>query len=134
MANILYPDESYQIIGACLAVYNDKGCGFLEPVYQECLAIEFRFLKLSFVEHPEIMLQYRGQPLLQKYCPDFICFETILLEIKAVAALADVHRVQVINYLHATGKRLGILINFGNSAGLKYERFVVGDSHRTGDR
>src|SRR5262245_45419161 len=61
MAVLLFPDESYKIVGACFAVYNDKGCGFLEPVYQECLAIEFRHLQIPAVAKPELVLSYRGQ-------------------------------------------------------------------------
>jgi len=127
MANILYPDESYRIVGACFAVYNDKGCGFLEDVYQECLGIEFSFENVPYHAKPELALEYRGRLLVQKYKPDFVCFDKIIVEIKAVSGLGAEHRAQVINYLHATGKRLGILVNFGNPAGLKYERFLLDD-------
>lgn len=87
MSEILYPEESYKIIGACFAVYNDKGCGFLEDVYQECLAIELEFLGIPHIEKPEVLLTYRGRILQQRYKPDFVCFDKIIVEIKAVSDL-----------------------------------------------
>lgn len=121
---ILFKAESYRIIGACFAVYNDKGCGFLEPVYQECLEIEFEYLTLAAVPKPKLELQYRGRKLSHGYEPDFICFGKIILEIKAVDKLADEHRAQLINYLKATGHKLGLLVNFGHYPGLEYERIL----------
>ena len=125
MAVLLYPDESYKIIGACFAVYNDKGCGFLEPVYQECLAIEFRHLQIPAVAKPELVLSYRGQNLEQTYRPDFVCYGKIIVELKAVSELVDKHRAQVLNYLHAAGFQLGILVNFGSYPNLEYERIAL---------
>lgn len=94
---MLYPDESYQIMGACFEVHNRQGCGFLEAVYQECLAIEFALQKIPFVAQPELRLSYRGQTLEQTFQPDFICYDKILVEIKAVGQLIDKHEAQVIN-------------------------------------
>src|SRR5947209_12709823 len=82
MAVLLYPEESYKIVGVCFAVYNDKGCGFLE-LYQECLEIEFRHLQIPAVAKPELVLSYRGQNLEQTYEPDFVCCGKIIVEIKA---------------------------------------------------
>ncbi len=124
MPDIMYKEESYAIIGACFEVYNDKGCGFLEEVYQECLGIEFGLRGLPFVPKAELSLSYKGQPLRKKYEPDFVCFGKIIVEIKAVSGLADEHRAQVHNYLKATGCRLGILVNFGEHAKLQHERIV----------
>lgn len=121
---LVYKDESYAIIGGCLAVYREKGCGFLEPVYQECLEIEFEHLKLPAVARPKLELRYRGRVLQHKYEPDFVCFGKIILELKAVSALADEHRAQVLNYLNASGFKLGLLVNFGHYPGLEYERIV----------
>ena len=120
---ILFKDESYRIMGACFEVYKDKGNGFLEAVYQECLAIEFMVQKIPFVEHPRLQLEYRGQTLRQTYEPDFFCFDKIVVEIKAAKTLADGHRAQIINYLKATGKELGLLVNFGHHPKIEYERF-----------
>src|SRR5207248_7159449 len=89
-------DESYAIIGACFAVYKDKGCGFLEPVYHECLEIEFELQRIPFLSKPPQTLQYRGRTLLQTFAPDFLCYDKIILEIKAASALGDDHRAQVL--------------------------------------
>jgi GxxExxY protein len=124
MPDIMYKEESYAIIGACFEVYNDKGCGFLEEVYQECLGIEFGLRGLAFAPKAELLLTYKGRPLKKKYEPDFVCFGKIIVEIKAVSGLADEHRAQVHNYLKATGCRLGILVNFGEHAKLQHERIV----------
>ncbi len=111
-------------MGACFEVYNDKGCGFLEPVYQECLEIEFGLRGLPCVPQAELQLTYKGRVLKKTYQPDFICFGKIILEIKAVSKLADEHRAQIYNYLKATGHRLGLLVNFGSKGKLEYERIV----------
>jgi len=121
---ILYGDESYAIVGACFEVYKEKGCGFVEPVYQECLAIELDLRSIPFQAQRELRLSYKGRPLLQFYKPDFVCYEKIILEIKAVSKLADEHRAQLHNYLKATGMRLGLLINFGHFPQLELERIV----------
>src|SRR6267142_1609602 len=113
-AELIYKGESYAIIGACFAVYKDKGCGFLEPVYHECLGIEFESQGIPFLSKPPQTLQYRGRTLVQTFSPDFLCYEKIILEIKAVSALVDEHRAQVLNYLSATGCKLGLLVNFGH--------------------
>src|SRR5437868_2280260 len=96
MADIIHQKESYAIIGACFAVYNDKGCGFLEPVYQECLSIEFEHQRIPATAKPSLILSYRGRVLLQTYQPDYICFEKIILEIKAASKLADEHCAQLL--------------------------------------
>jgi len=126
-ANILFKDESYRIIGACFAVYNDKGCGFLEPVFHECLEIEFESEGIPFRSKTPLTLTYRGRTLTQTFQPDFVCFDKILLEIKAVAGLADEHRAQVINYLAASGYDLGLLVNFGHYPKAQHERFIRGE-------
>ena len=121
---IVFKEESYKIIGACFEVYKEKGNGFLEAVYQECLSIEFSEQGIPFVEKPGLRLDYKGRELRQTYEPDFLCFEEIIVEIKAVKRLADEHRAQVINYLKATGKQLGLLVNFGHYPKIEHERFV----------
>jgi GxxExxY protein len=124
ITGLTYKEESYAVIGACMGVYKDKGCGFLEPVYHECLAIEFESQGISFLSKPAQTLQYRGRTLVQTFSPDFICYEKIIVEIRAVSALVDEHRAQVLNYLSATGCELALLVNFGHYPRLEYERLL----------
>ena len=121
---IIFKEECYQIMGACFEVYKEKGCGFVEPVYQECLSLELEWQAISFAERFALTLDYKGTPLRQVYKPDFICFDKIVLEIKAVSKLADEHRAQVHNYLKATGMKLGLLVNFGHFPQVEWERIV----------
>jgi GxxExxY protein len=123
--SIVYKEESYRIMGACFEVYREKGCGFVEPVYQECLEMEFSLQGLLFQPQVGLALGHKGRPLKQKYVPDFICFGKIILELKAVSELNDEHRAQVHNYLRATGYKLGLLVNFGHYPGVEHERIVV---------
>ena len=122
--DIVFKEESYRIMGACFEVYKEKGSGFLEPVYQECLAIEFGIQNIPFVPEAILPLSYKSQPLKQVYRPDFLCFDLIVVELKAVSVLLDEHRAQVHNYLKATGHKLGLLINFAHHPQLEYERIV----------
>ncbi|TPQ25637.1 GxxExxY protein [Methylomonas koyamae] len=110
---ILFKEECYAIQGAVFEVYRELGCGFLEAVYQECLQKELSKRDIPFKAQPELKLMYKGEPLQQTYKPDFICFEKIILELKAVKEIAPEHKAQVINYLRATGMKLGLLISFG---------------------
>ena len=123
-ADLIYKDESYVIIGVCFAVYKDKGCGFHEPVYHECLEIELEFQGIPLLSKPPQTLQCRGRTLTQTFSPDFLCYERIILEIKALSALVDEHRAQVLNYLAATGCKLGLLVNFGHYPRIEYERLL----------
>jgi GxxExxY protein len=102
-SHIILKEESYQIVGACFEVYREKGCGFLEPVYQACLEIELRLRGIPFIPKKPLVLEYKGCPLRAKYEPDLICYEKIIVELKAVTELADEHQDQVQNYLKATG-------------------------------
>lgn len=122
---LLFKEEAYRIVGAAMEVYNEKGCGFLEGVYQECLEIELALRAIPADAQLELSLEYKGRPLRQVYRVDVLCFGEIIVELKAVSALADEHRAQVLNYLSATGKRLGLLINFGHYPGLEWERIVL---------
>lgn len=123
--SIIYKEESYAIMGACFEVYKEKGCGFIEAVYQECLGIEFGFQNIPYQEQVPLRLAYKGRPLKQHYVPDFICHAKIVVELKAVSQLADEHRAQVHNQLRATGHRLGLLVNFGHFPGVEYERIAL---------
>ena len=124
MGEIIYKEESYALMGACFNVHKDKGCGFLEPVYQECVEIELEHAKIPFVAKPVLELTYRGRTLKKSYEPDFVCYSKIILELKAVSALADEHRAQVLNYLKATGFKLGLLVNFGGYPQLDWDRIA----------
>ncbi|MDA0284452.1 MAG: GxxExxY protein [Planctomycetota bacterium] len=124
MAELIYKDECYKVMGACFEVYKENGCGFVEPVYQECLSLELASQQIPFEEQVELNLKYKGEPLTQTYKPDFVCFGKIILEIKAVSALNDKHRAQVQNYLKATGFKLGLLVNFGHYPKVEWERIV----------
>lgn len=124
MQDIVYQNESYQIIGACFEVYNQKGFGFSEAVYQECLAIEFQLQNIPFVEQPEIQLEYKGRILNQYFKPDFVCFNKIIVELKAVSAIVDAHVSQTLNYLSATSFELALLVNFGEFPKLSYKRIA----------
>ncbi len=124
MDRILYRDESYKIIGACFEVYKAMGPGFLEAVYQECLAKEFTMLEIPFTQLQLLKLTYKGMPLNQTYQADFLCYDKIIIEIKSVKQIADEHRAQTINYLRATGIQLGLLINFSHHPKIEYERFI----------
>jgi len=124
MTEIIYKTESYSIVGACFEVYNEKGCGFLEPVYHECLAIEFEYQRIPAISKPSLTLAYRDRTLVQTYNPDFICYQKIVLELKAVSQLIDEHRAQLLNYLSASGFELGLLVNFGHYPKLEYQRIA----------
>jgi GxxExxY protein len=125
MSQIIYPEQSYKIMGACFEVYKEKGCGFLEAVFQECLEMELADQGIPFVAQQRLNLTYKGRPLKQTYEPDFVCYESILLEIKAVSHLTDEHRAQVHNYLRATGHRLALLVNFGHFPKVESERIAL---------
>lgn len=122
---ILYKEESYRIVGACFEVYREKGCGFLKAVYQECMEIELRLQGIPNEPKKSMTLEYKGCPLRSTYEPDFICYDKIVLELKAVTELTDEHRAQVLNYLKGTGLKLGLLANFGHYPKAQIERIVA---------
>jgi GxxExxY protein len=121
---LLFGEETFRIRAAVFEVHKTIGAGFLEAVYQECLALEFAGLDIPFAALRPVPLHYKGVRLAQSYTPDFICFDKIVLELKAVRELAPEHRAQTMNYLKATGMRLGLLVNFGGQSA-KIERFAL---------
>lgn len=125
MNKLIHEEETYTILGACFEVYKEKGGGFLEAVYQESLEIEFELEGIPAKSLVPLPLTYKGQQLKKTYEADFICHDKVLLELKAVSALTDEHRAQVQNYLHATGLRVGLLVNFGHYPKVEYERYVL---------
>ena len=123
--DLLYRDEVYRIIGACVSVHKDKGNGFTEPVYQDALEIELELAGIPHDAQRNYQIYYRGRPLKHSYTPDLLCFEKIIVELKAAKALTDEHRAQVLNYLKVTGLQLGLLVNFGSYPRLEWERLVL---------
>jgi len=123
--SIIYPEESYAIIGACFEVYNVVRSGFQEPIYQECLELEFAMRTMPCRPQVELPLTYKDRVLTKYLKPDFDCYSKIILEIKAVSRLDDSHRAQVHSYLKLTKYKLGLLVNFGAHGELEYERIVV---------
>jgi GxxExxY protein len=124
MNDFLYPDESYAIRCAAFEVYKDKGCGFLEPVYQECFEIELSLRHIPFIAQDQLKLTYKGQELKHRYIPDVSCYGKIIIELKAVKEITDEHRAQPFKYLKATGYELGFLINFGHHTKVQIERIA----------
>ena len=122
---ILFKQESYNILGAAFHVYNQLGFGFLEAVYQECLELDFKKRSIPYVREKELKIIFDGIELKQTYKADFVCYGGIIVELKAVSMLDSTHKAQVYNYLHATGYRLGLLLNFGSAGELERERIVL---------
>ena len=123
MINLFYQDESYKIRGALFAVHNELGCGFLERVYQDALEVEFRLRNIPYEREKLIHVMYKGHPLGEPYRADFVCYGKVIVELKSVSEILDVHRAQIINYLKATKMKLGFLVNFGEES-LNIERIV----------
>lgn len=125
MKDIIHADECYRIMGACFEVYKDKGHGFLEAVFQECLELEMGIQGIPYLPQTPLPLTYKGHLLKTRYVADLLCYDKILVEVKAVGRLADEHRSQLLKYLNATGHRLGLLVNFGHHPKLEWERVVL---------
>lgn len=121
---LYHKEQSYAINGAVMHVYNVLGYGFLEAVYQEALEMEFIKRGIPYEREKELKIYYDGKEMRQTYRADFVCYGNVIVELKAVAHLDDVHRSQIYNYLKATGYKLGLLFNFGHYNGLEWERKV----------
>ena len=119
--------RTFAVIGAAMEVHKQLGCGFLEAVYQEALALEFAARNISFKREVCLPIQYRGQILATSYCADFICFDGVVVELKALAHMSGTEEAQVINYLKATGFEVGLLLNFG-ARSLQHRRLVLSKS------
>ena len=116
--------EGYSMIGACFEVYNEMGNGYLEDVYQESLELELHDRKIPFVTKPKLPIFYKGRSLRKQYEADLIVFDRIIIELKSVKALLPEHEAQLLNYLKATGRRVGYLVNFGAFPKLDWRRRV----------
>ena len=122
--NIINKNESYAVVGACMQVHRTLGCGFLETVYQEALELEFQKQNIPYSREEKLEIYYKEHTLHQYYVADFICYNSIILELKALESLSNIHTAQVINYLKASDLRLGILVNFGRIS-LESKRIVL---------
>ena len=123
MVGLLYKDEVYAIVGAAMEVHRVLGCGFLEPDYQEALEIEFSNLGISYQPQKELEIHYKDRLLKKTYLADFVVFDKIIVEIKALSRLSSLEEAQLLNYLKATGFEMGLLINFGAES-LEWKRMV----------
>ncbi|GAB4498324.1 MAG: GxxExxY protein [Anaerolineales bacterium] len=124
MTDLIYKDEVFTIIGAAMDVHRTLGHGFLEPVYQEAMEIESLERKVPFVSQQVLRIKYKHHTLRKEYIADMVCFERIIVEFKALDKLTGREESQVINYLKATGYKVGVLINFGSHPKLEWKRFV----------
>ena len=123
-SDFLFKNECFKIIGSCMEVHSELGCGFLEAVYQEALEFEFQSKSIPYEREAQIDVFYKENLLSKQYLADFVCFDDIIVELKAIKTLDDIHSAQVLNYLKATGKKVGLLINFGTNS-LQYKRFIL---------
>ncbi|MBR2153785.1 MAG: GxxExxY protein [Bacteroidaceae bacterium] len=120
--DIIYKEESFKIIGAAMHVHAFLGCGFTEKVYQDALELEFQERGIPYEREKSLHANYRGVELKSEFVPDFICYNHIIVELKAIKVLEDIHRSQAINYAKVAGLKLALLINFGEES-LVHERF-----------
>lgn len=125
MAELIFKDEVYAIVGAAMEVYNELGSGFLENVYQEAMQLELKARGIPFESQKPIQISYKGQSLKQAYCADIVCYEKIIVELKALDKLSGKEEAQILNYLKSIEMKVGLLINFGNSKTLEWKRYVL---------
>lgn len=124
MGELIHKEEVFAIIGAAIEVHRELGPGFLENVYQEALLYELEDRGIPFDVQQPLTISYKGRKLMKEYLADFICYDKIIVEIKALDQLTGKHKSQLINYLKATGLKVGLLINFGSDGKLEWRRFV----------
>jgi GxxExxY protein len=125
MAELVLKEEVYEVIGAAMEVYYQLGRGFLEPLYQEAFEIELGRRGLPFEHQKELTILYKGQPLEKKYVADLVCFNEIVVELKALDRLTGIDEAQLLNYLRMTRMRVGLLINFGSQVRLEWKRYII---------
>jgi GxxExxY protein len=125
MTELVLKDEVYEIIGGALEVYFRLGRGFLEPIYQEAFEIELEVRRIPFEPKRELVITYRDRPLNKKYVPDVVCFDKIIVELKALERLSSLEASQLLNYLKMTKMGVELLINFGSQGKLEWKRYVM---------
>ncbi|MCA8911346.1 MAG: GxxExxY protein [Planctomycetes bacterium] len=125
MAELIMGDEVYEVIGAAIEVHKELGHGFLEAVYHEAFGYELEDRGVPFLDQPELQVHYKQRRLKKKYVPDFMCFEDIVVEIKAIRKIGPEEEAQLFNYLRATGKKVGLLINFNSKGKLEWIKRVL---------
>ena len=125
MAELIAGDEVYAIMGAAFDVHNELGSGFLEAVYQEAMESELEARKIPFIAQHPIGIRYKGRTLESHYFADLVCYDNIIVELKALSSFSGVEEAQLLNYLKATGLKVGLLINFGKHPRLEWKRLVL---------
>lgn len=124
MNDLLFKDEVFQIIGAAIEVHRELGSGFLEAVYQEAMQVELRGRGIPFEAQKLLPIEFKGKILSKEYLADLLCYQEIIVELKAQERLTSREESQIMNYLKAARKRVGLLINFGSVGKLEWKRFV----------
>jgi GxxExxY protein len=124
MTDLLLKDEVYAVVGAAIEVHRELGPGFLEPVYQEAIEIELQERAIPFHAQQALTIRYKEQTLVKQYVPDLVCYDQIIVELKALNHLSGTEESQLLNYLKASGLRVGLLMNFGSQGKLEWKRFV----------
>jgi GxxExxY protein len=125
MTELLFKEEVFAVVGAAIEVHRVLGPGFLEAVYQESMEMELADRQIPFEAQKRITIHYKGRLLQKEYIPDLVCYEQIVVELKAIERLSSVETAQLLNYLKATSMRVGLLINFGSQGRLEWKRFVL---------
>ncbi len=127
MKTEIYKDEGYKLMGAAFEVYNDRGHGLAEDIYQECLEMELELRRISFQSKAELRCFYKGRELNKRYIPDLFVFGCLVVELKAVAELAPEHEAQLLNYMRIARQPVGYLVNFGHKDTLEWKRFILSE-------
>jgi len=125
MTELLLKEEVFKIVGAAIEVHRELGSGFLEPVYQEAMVIELASSSIPFEAQKALQIMYKGHKLNKEYVPDFVCYQQIIVELKALAQLSGIEEAQALNYLKATRFRVALLLNFGSRGKLEWRRLVL---------
>ena len=123
----IFKDEGYKLMGAAFEVYNDRGYGLGEEIYQECLEIELELRSIPFKAKQELACHYKGRELKKRYIPDLFVFEGLVVELKSVSQLLPEHEAQLINYMRITKQPVGYLINFGHKDTLEWKRIILSE-------
>ena len=127
MQGEIYKDEGYKLMGAAFEVYNERGYGLAEEIYQECTEIELSLHGIPFKAKQELKCHYKGRELKRRYAPDLFVFDCLIVELKSISQLAPEHEAQLFNYMHIARQPVGYLINFGHRDTLEWKRFILSE-------